>query len=249
MKVHFVVHEAYEGPGAFDAWINDRGYDASFSRVYLGQSVPATAEGIDLLVVLGGPQSPGTTLGECPHFDSAAEQALIYAAISAGIMVVGVCLGAQLIGASLGAGCEQAEEAEIGVYPIRLTAEGAADPRLAGFWPVIDVGHWHHDMPGLTAGAKVLASSGGCSRQIMQYGEFVYGFQCHPEFTRESVAAMIENSPGELAASSGRPYVQDATEILGHAFEHMNAALFGFLDRLTADHGTMPLRAPSHQVA
>jgi GMP synthase (glutamine-hydrolysing) len=198
MKVHFVVHESYEGPGAFDAWVNERGYDASFSRVYLGQSVPATAEAIDLLVVLGGPQSPGTTLGECP---------------------------------------------------IRLTAEGAADPRLAGFEPVLDVGHWHHDMPGLTAGAKVLASSGGCSRQIIQYGEFIYGFQCHPEFTRESVTAIIENSAGELVASCGRPHVQDAAEILGHAFEHMNAALFSFLDRLTADHATMPLRPPSHQAA
>jgi GMP synthase (glutamine-hydrolysing) len=241
LKVRFVVHESYEGPGAFDAWVNDRGYDASFSRAHLGDSVPATAEGIDLLVVLGGPQSPGTTLGQCPHFDSAAEQSLIYDAVSAGAMVVGICLGAQLIGASLGAGCEQAEEAEIGVYPVRLTADGAADPRLAAFAPVLDVGHWHHDMPGLTAGAKVLASSGGCSRQIIQYGEFVYGFQCHPEFTRESVAATIENSAGELLASIGRPYVQGAAKILGHAFEPMNAALCSFLDRLTADHGTVNL--------
>ena len=248
MKVHFVVHESYEGPGALDAWVNDRGHGASFSRVHLGEGVPATAEGIDLLVVLGGPQSPGTTLGECPHFDSAAEQALIYDAISAGAMVVGVCLGAQLIGAALGAACDQAEEAEIGVYPIRLTDAGTADPRLAGFGPVLEVGHWHRDMPGLTAGAKVLASSGGCSRQIVKYGEFVYGFQCHPEFTRESVTALTESSAGELVASCGRPYVQDAAEILGHAFEHMNAALFSFLDRLTADHRTMPLR-PSHQAA
>jgi GMP synthase (glutamine-hydrolysing) len=237
MKVHFVLHESYEGPGAFDAWVNGRGYDASFSRVNLGENMPATAEGINLLVVLGGPQSPSTTLGQCPHFDSAAEQALIYNAISAGAMVVGVCLGAQLIGASLGADCEQAEEAEIGVYPIRLTADGAADPRLAGFAPALDVGHWHHDMPGLTTGAKVLASSGGCSRQIIQYGEFVYGFQCHPEFTRESVTATIENSASELVASCGRPYVQDAAEILSRAFEPMNTALFSFLDRLTADHG------------
>ena len=154
MRVHLVVHEPYEGPGAFDAWVNGRGYDASFSRVHLAEKLPATTEGIDLLVVLGGPQSPSTSLGECPHFDSAAEQTLVYDAISAGAMVVGVCLGAQLIGASLGADCEQAEEAEIGVYPIRLTAAGAADPRLAGFAPALDVGHWHHDMPGLTAGEK-----------------------------------------------------------------------------------------------
>jgi GMP synthase (glutamine-hydrolysing) len=105
---------------------------------------------------------------------------------------------------------------------------------------VLDVGHWHHDMPGLTPGARVLASSGGCSRQIIQYREFVYGFQCHPEFTRESVTAMIENSAGELAASRGQPYVQAAAEILGHAFEPMNAALFSFLDRLAADHIQAP---------
>jgi GMP synthase (glutamine-hydrolysing) len=36
---------------------------------------------------------------------------------------------------------------------------------------VLDVGHWHRDMPGLTAGAKVLATSAGCSRQIIQYGD------------------------------------------------------------------------------
>ena len=29
--------------------------------------------------------------------------------------------------------------------------------------------------------------------------------------------------------------------MLGHAFEPMNAALFSFLDRLTADHGTVNL--------
>lgn len=109
--MHFVVHESYEGPGAFDAWVNDRGYDASFSRVHLGESVPATAEGIDLLVVLGGPQSPGTTLGLCPHFDSAAEQALIYDAVSADTMVVGVCLGAQLVGASSTASSSTASSA------------------------------------------------------------------------------------------------------------------------------------------
>jgi GMP synthase (glutamine-hydrolysing) len=249
MQVRFVVHESYEGPGAFVAWVYDRGHDASFSRVHLEERVPRTAEGIDLLVVLGGPQSPSTAPSECSHFDSAAEQALICDAISAGAMVVGVCLGAQLISASLGAGYEQAAETELGVYPIRLTTDGAADRRLAGFAPALDVGHWHRDMPGLTAGAKVLASSRGCSRQIVQYAEFVYGFQCHPEFTRESAAAMIEHSAGQLEASSGRPYVQDAAEILEHPFRPMNAALFSFLDRLTADHAAISRRPSRHQAA
>lgn len=244
MQVHFVVHESYEGPGAFAHWAASRGHDARYSRVYLGERVPGSAAGIDLLVVLGGPQSPETTLDECPHFDSGAEQALINAVIAAGAMVVGSCLGAQLLGRALGAAAEPAEEPEIGVYPVRLTADGAADPRLAGFRPALDVGHWHHDMPGLTPGARVLASSDGCSRQIVRYGEFGYGFQCHPEFTRESVAALIANSAAELAGSAGLPYVQNAAELLGCSFEAMNAALFGFLDRLAGDHAAASPRLP-----
>ena len=246
MHVHFVIHESYEGPGAFARWVASRGHEASYSRVYLGERVPASAAGTDLLVVLGGPQSPGTTIDECPHFDSRAEQALITDAVSAGAMVVGSCLGAQLLGCALGAAAEPAENPEIGVYPVRLTADGTADPRLAGFPPVLDVGHWHHDMPGLTPDARVLASSDGCSRQIIRYGEFAYGFQCHPEFTRQSVGTLVANSAAELAGSAGLPYVQDTAGLLGHSFDPMNAALFGFLDRLASDHAqTSPRLLPS----
>ena len=93
MKVHFVVHEAFEAPGAYDDWVKSRGHSASYSRVYAGDALPDTANDIDLLVVMGGPQDPSTTVEECPHFDSAAEQALISKCVDAGKAVVGICLG------------------------------------------------------------------------------------------------------------------------------------------------------------
>src|ERR1700744_4733422 len=124
MKVHLVVHESYEAPAAIAAWAADRGHLTAYSHVYAGDRVPATADAIDFLVIMGGPQSPGTTLRECPYFDSAAEQALIRAAVAAGRAVVGVCLGAQLLGAALGAPAGPSAHAEIGVFPIRLTADG-----------------------------------------------------------------------------------------------------------------------------
>ena len=34
MKVHFVIHESFEAPGAYEAWVRDRGHQASYSRVY-----------------------------------------------------------------------------------------------------------------------------------------------------------------------------------------------------------------------
>ncbi len=54
-------------------------------------------------------------------------------------------------------------------------------------------------MPGLTDQATVLAESEGCPRQIVQYGNFVYGFQCHMEFTVEAVEGLIQHSQQELA--------------------------------------------------
>jgi GMP synthase (glutamine-hydrolysing) len=240
MKVHLVVHEAYEAPAAIATWAADRGHLTSCSRVYAGDRVPSTARGIDLLVVMGGPQSPGTTLRECPYFDSAAEQALISDAVATGGAVVGVCLGAQLLGAALGAPAGPSEQAEIGVFPIRLTADGRADRRLAGFPVTLDAGHWHHDMAGLTPDAAVLAASDGCARQIIRYRELAYGFQCHLEFTRQSVPPLIAASARELAHRSGERYVQPASFGSEDPYEAMNDALFSFLDNLARDYLATP---------
>ncbi len=54
----------------------------------------------------------------CPHFNSLAEQAVIKKAIQANKIVLGVCLGSQLIGEALGAKFEHSPEREIGKFPI-----------------------------------------------------------------------------------------------------------------------------------
>lgn len=85
MRIHFIVHEVFEAPGAYLRWVNARGYQASWSRVYAGDPLPANAEGFDMLVVLGGPQSPRTTLAECPWFDAHAEKNLIARRLPPGV--------------------------------------------------------------------------------------------------------------------------------------------------------------------
>uniref|UniRef100_UPI0040388DC2 glutamine amidotransferase-related protein n=1 Tax=Salmonella enterica TaxID=28901 RepID=UPI0040388DC2 len=101
MRVHFVVHESFESAGAYLKWAEDRGYTISWSRVYAGEALPPNADEFDMLVVFGGPQSPRTTREECPYFDSRAEQHLINQAVTARRMVIGICLGSQLIGEAL----------------------------------------------------------------------------------------------------------------------------------------------------
>lgn len=213
MRVHFVIHESFESAGAYLPWAESRGYTISWSRVYAGETVPANADGFDMLVVFGGPQSPRTTLAECPYFDSQAEQHLINQAIAARKIVVGICLGSQLIGEALGAKVCQSPEKEIGHYPIALTEAGQQHPLFSHFGSPLNVGHWHNDMPGLTDQATILATSEGCPRQIVQYGNFVYGFQCHMEFTAEAIEGLIQHSEQELAEAKGKRFIRAVEEM------------------------------------
>jgi len=235
MKVHFVVHESFEAPGAYETWATARGHDVTLSRVYLGEPLPTAVGAIDLLIVMGGPQGPDTTTDECPHFDAAAEMALILQCVDADRAVIDVCLGAQLIGDALGGSFERSPETEIGKFPIALTAAGMAHPKFDHFGEALDVGHWHNDMPGLTPNATVIAYSPGCPRQIVEYGPLVYGFQCHMELTPDVVELLIAASEAEFPALRDRRFVQQPDALRTNDYTEMNKALFGFLDRLEAD--------------
>jgi GMP synthase (glutamine-hydrolysing) len=236
MHVHFVVHESFEAPGAFETWANRRSYSTSFSRVYQEDRLPEAIAEIDLLVVLGGPQSPATTTEECPHFDAAAEKALIARCVAAKKAVVGVCLGSQLIGEALGAEFGHSPEKEIGKFPISLTDAGLSNPKFSHFGPSLNVGHWHNDMPGLTPDAKIMAVSEGCPRQIVEYSNLVYGFQCHMEFTPAVIELLIHAAAQELPTLTGHRFVQQPDALRKHDFEDMNNKLCEFLDKLMLDY-------------
>ena len=234
MHIHFIIHEHFEAPGAYEIWGKSRGCSLSYTRVYQGDPLPEELGGTDLLIIMGGPQSPATTREECPWFDAQAEKALISRAIEAGKTVIGVCLGSQLIGEALGAAFCHSPEKEIGKFPVRLTDAGKANPLFEDFGHELNVGHWHNDMPGLTPQAKVLAYSEGCPRQIVQYSERVYGFQCHMELTPEVVELLIEHSQNDLRRAGEFRFVETAEKLRSHDYREMNQVLFSFLDKLTA---------------
>lgn len=234
MRVHFIVHESFEAPGAYETWARERAHNVTYSRVYAGEKLPDDAAGIDLLIVMGGPQDPGFTLADCAHFDSQAEQALIAAAVKAGKAVIGICLGSQLIGEALGAPFAHSPEKEIGKFPIILTDAGRQNEMFSHFGPGLDVGHWHNDMPGLTPDAEIIAWSKGCPRQIVAYSAFVYGFQCHMELTSEVVEMLIAHSEKDLSKAAEYRFVDTAEMLRAHDYTEMNRVLFRFLDKLEA---------------
>ncbi|MGT2925067.1 glutamine amidotransferase-related protein [Streptococcus caviae] len=234
MRVHFVIHEAYEAPGAYLAWAALRGHEVSLTKVYRYEPLPESAADFDMLIVMGGPQSPHTTKAECPYFDAAAEIALLQSAMAADKIIIGVCLGAQLLGEAYGATVEHSPEKEIGNFPISLTDAGLADVRLKAFGKGLTVGHWHGDMLGLNETAQVLAVSQGCPRQIVKYSDKHYGFQCHLEFTQDLVANLLAQAADFDRTVQHHKYVQQAKLIQGFDYREMNEKLFSFLDSFNA---------------
>lgn len=233
MHIHFIIHADFELPGAYERWAQNKGHTMAYSRLYDGETLPENVNDMDMLIVMGGPQSPLTSLTECPYFDSLAEQNLIIAAKDAGKVVIGVCLGAQMIGQALGGMVEHSPEKEIGSFPIFLTEQGLNNSFVSHFGTELTVGHWHGDMPGLTAEAVVLAYSAGCPRQIITYAPLVYGFQCHLEFTHDLVETLIAHAYVNSDLINPNPYIQSKTELRAQDYAEMNGKLYAFLDKIS----------------
>ncbi|SJL82551.1 GMP synthase [glutamine-hydrolyzing] [Vibrio palustris] len=232
MHIHFIIHEHFEAPGAYEAWAKTYCHTITYSRLYQGERLPESVENIDFLIVMGGPQSPDTPLEQCPHFDTKKEQKIIKKAIDAGKVVIGVCLGAQLIGEALGGRHERSPEREIGKFPITFTEQARTHSLFHHFGTSLEVGHWHSDMPSLTCDARIIAYSKGCPRQIIAYSDWVFGFQCHMEFTPELVALLIEND--DISDAAHHQFIDERDVLVNHNYEEMNQKLHEFLDKLAS---------------
>jgi GMP synthase-like glutamine amidotransferase len=225
MNMHYLQHVDFEGPAAILTWAQERDYAVSGSHVYRGDALP-DVDAFDLLVVMGGPMSVNDEQ-EYPWL--AAEKSLVHAAVRAGKAVLGVCLGAQMIAAALGARVYRAAEKEIGWFPVqRVTAAGAGAELPADFVPL----HWHGETFDLPTGAVRLAATPAVPNQAFAVGLRVVGLQFHLEATAESVAALVKNCANEIKA--GR-YQQTPEEIAAGVKRHLEnlPVLWTLLDHIT----------------
>ena len=236
LHVHFIQQEENVAPGEYLEWAVRNGCRVTCTRCWLNEKMPEDTALPDLLVVLGGPQSPATTTKECPHYDAPSEMEFIIKCHEAGRAVVGSCLGAQLIGEALGAPYEHSPEREIGSTPVTLTKEGRQDPFFKDFPDTFLSGEWHNDMPGLTDDAVILAKSEGCPRQIVRYARHIYGLQCHMEFNADIVESLIEESGESLKNAKGHRFIQTKEELRSSDYTGMNRLLSLFLDALMDDY-------------
>ncbi len=220
MRIHTIEHVPFEGPAAIADYAEAHGYTLTRTRMHAGEPLPAPGT-VDLLAVMGGPMS---VHDEAIHPWLAAEKRYIAAAVDAGVRVLGVCLGAQLLSTVLGGQVTANPAREIGWHSVELTAPGEVSPAFAGFPKRFPAFHWHGETFSTPPGAIRTASSEACATQAFAVGSRLVGLQFHLETTPASMQALIENAePIDLVPA---PFVQTP--------EHMRetTAHFGVLEGL-----------------
>ena len=198
-------HIACEPPGAYEDVLRVRGIELERIELDEGDPLPDWRE-FDAIVAMGGPMSAGDDEA-LPWLTD--EKRLIAEAVEAGTPFWGVCLGVQLLAASLGARVYQGSVPEVGILPVTLTAEGRDDPVFGLLPDEIPTLQWHGDTFDLPPGAVRLASSPAYPNQAFRVGR-AYGVQFHievsPDMAREwaevpEYAESLERvlGPGALA--------------------------------------------------
>jgi GMP synthase-like glutamine amidotransferase len=206
MHALILQHAAFEGIGSIDGWLDRHRASVRTARLFAGDALPPTPAGIDLVIAMGGPMSVNDER-TLPWL--ADEKTFLRRAIAENIAAVGICLGAQLIAAALGARVYANPEREIGWLPVY--AVPTQDDGAFRFPREFTTFHWHGETFDLPAGGQLLAGSDGCPHQAFSIGRRVVGLQFHPEMTLSGARLLVEHCAADL--TPGRS-VQTADAIL-----------------------------------
>jgi GMP synthase (glutamine-hydrolysing) len=194
-----IRHVAFEDLGHLDAPLRAAGYAIRYVEAAEGGVAALDPLAPDLLVVLGGPMG---VYDAAEHPFIGDELPLLRARLTAARPTLGLCLGAQLIAAALGARVYPGPVKEVGFAPVTLTAEGAASP-LAALPVGQPVLHWHGDTFDLPVGARLLASTDLYRQQAFAVGRHALALQFHLEADR--IERWLAGHAAELRAAQIEP--------------------------------------------
>jgi GMP synthase (glutamine-hydrolysing) len=180
MRALVLQHIACEPPGVFEDVLRERGVKLHRVELDEGEPLPDWHD-FDAIVAMGGPMSVNDE-DELPWLS--AEKRAVGEAVRAGTPFWGVCLGVQLLAASLGARVYPGPEPEVGLLPVSLTGEARADPVFGEAPHDLVTLQWHGDTFDLPAGAVRLAGSLAYPNQAFRF-ERAYGVQFHLEVSGE----------------------------------------------------------------
>lgn len=194
-----LTHVPFEDLGSLHPVLQERGFKIEVAEA-TSRPFPANAiESADLLIVLGGPIGVYETR-DYPFLVD--EMAAIENRIAACKPVLGICLGAQLLAAAMGARVYAGGHgSEIGWSNLTAPETGTVPewfhPLLA---PDLEVLHWHGDTFDLPVGARHLAGTNKYKNQAFMVDKHVLGLQFHVEVTENNMERWYVGHTCELRA-------------------------------------------------
>jgi GMP synthase (glutamine-hydrolysing) len=196
-----IHHEPTSDGGTLLAPARAGGWAIEHWHAHAGEPRPGL-DGVDGVVAYGGTMNPDEDerlawLGDV--------RATLAEAVERDAAVLGICLGAQLLGQALGASAPRLAHAELGWFPVELTAEGGEDVLLGPLAPACEVFQWHDYGCELPADAVPLARSERAPQQAYRIGDAVWAIQFHIEVDAASVARWTGAVPEIVRAHGVEP--------------------------------------------
>lgn len=194
-RVEVIRHMAFEDLGLFAETLSSPDWSVRYHEAGLAD-LAAPLRDADLAVVLGGPIGVYEA-DRYPFLND--ELAALKERLAQRRPTLGICLGAQLMAAALGARVYPGRRKELGWGEVRLSDAGRASclSRLAGR-PVL---HWHGDTFDLPAGATLLASTDVYENQAFALGSNALALQFHAEADSRRIEQWLIGHTGELSAA------------------------------------------------
>jgi GMP synthase-like glutamine amidotransferase len=196
-RILVVEHEADAGIGLVGEQIRAAGAALVAAGPDTGREVPRTAEDYDGVVVLGGSPSP---TDETPAWFPNV-RALLRDCLDRQVPLLGICLGAQLLGLAAGGRTDRVRGgAEIGVATLRRTDAAADDPLLGNLPETTRSLQWHSfEVRDLPPGSVTMVGSERCANQAFRVGPVAWGLQFHLEALAGTAVAWSVGHGDELA--------------------------------------------------
>jgi GMP synthase (glutamine-hydrolysing) len=195
-----VRHVAFEDMGLLGPLVAERGYVTRWLDAGVDPIDAAALVEPDLVVVLGGPIGVYET--DTYPFVSG-EIAAVAARLQSNKPMLGICLGAQMMAAALGARVAPGPVKEIGWAPVTLTKAGQAS--LLAPLAATPVLHWHGDNCDLPSGCELLASTTSCPVQAFSRTPVQLALQFHIEVEPTRVERWLIGHTVELGKAGIDP--------------------------------------------
>lgn len=237
MRIHFIQHVNFESPTHIQTWAQKRGYPFIGHHVYRGDSFPKLDD-FDMLVVMGGPMG---VHDEDKFSWLKQEKQLIRDAVRKGKLVLGICLGHQLLADALGGKVGKSPEPETGFFDVAFLSE-IKDSPVFGFLAgeTVKTCQIHGDaVLILPKGARQTATNAACPIQAFEmHGGRVVGLQFHLELTAERLEDVFACVPQDFQKKG--KYVDSVEKVRADVAKYTpntHAVLEKIMDNLVMLHG------------